>query len=117
MENQRTTALLELDISVAFDTLDFNTLFDRLRLDFGHGGAALDWLRSSLIGRTQHVGVSTSRSSPVKCLSGFAQGTVAVRDIHLSSQQRRCSTSHSSAPVCRRQAALRHLAPVRRFTF
>jgi Reverse transcriptase (RNA-dependent DNA polymerase) len=38
IENQRTTILLALDISAAFDTIDFSTLFDRLRLDFGLGG-------------------------------------------------------------------------------
>jgi len=74
MENQRTTVLLALDISAAFDTIDFNTLFDRLRLDFGLGSVALDWLRSFLIGRTQYVGVGISRTSPVTCLSGVPQG-------------------------------------------
>jgi len=76
MENQRTTVLLVLDISAAFDTIDFSTLFDRLRLDFGLGGVALDWLRSFLIGRTQYVGVGTSRSSPATCLSGVPKGSV-----------------------------------------
>jgi Reverse transcriptase (RNA-dependent DNA polymerase) len=76
IENQRTTVLLALDISAAFDTIDFSTLFDRQRLDFGLGGVALDWLRSSLFGRTKYVGIGTSRSPPVTCLSGVPQGRV-----------------------------------------
>ena len=59
IENQRTTVLLALDISVAFDTIDISILFDRLGLDFGLGGVASDWLRSFLTGRTQYVGVGT----------------------------------------------------------
>jgi Reverse transcriptase (RNA-dependent DNA polymerase) len=76
IENQRTTVLLALDISAAFDTIDFSILCDRLRLDFGLGGVALDWLHSFLIGRTQYVGAGTSRSSPVTCLSVVPQGSV-----------------------------------------
>jgi len=42
MDNQRTTVgfLLALDISAAFDVIDFTSLFDRL--DIGLGGVALD---------------------------------------------------------------------------
>jgi exonuclease III len=76
IEKQKTTALLALDISAAFDTIDFATLSDRLRTDFGIGGFALDWLRSFLIGRTQYVGVGSARSTPVMCMSGVPQGSV-----------------------------------------
>ena len=76
IENQRTTVLLALDISAAFDTIDFSILSERLRLDFGLGGFVLDWLRSFLIGRTQYVGVGSSQSTPVMCLSGVPQGSV-----------------------------------------
>jgi hypothetical protein len=76
IDNQRTTVLLALDISAAFDTIDFSVLADRLKLDFGINGVALDWLLSFLIGRTQYVGVGSSRSTSVECLSGVPQGSV-----------------------------------------
>jgi len=62
---------------VAFNIIiDFCTLSDCLRLDFGVGGFALDWLRSFLIGRTQYVGVGSFQSTAVTCLSGVSQGSV-----------------------------------------
>jgi hypothetical protein len=76
MDDQRTTVLLALDISAAFDTIDFVVLADRLKSDFGIDGVALEWLLSFLIGRTQYVGVGSSRSTPVVCLSGVPQGSV-----------------------------------------
>ena len=76
IDNQRATVLLALDISAAFDTIDFNVLADRLKVDFGIDGVALEWLLSFLIGRTQYVGVGSSRSTPVRCLSGVPQGSV-----------------------------------------
>ena len=45
-------------------------------VDFGIDGVALEWLLSFLIGRTQYVGVGSSRSTPVVCLSGVPQGSV-----------------------------------------
>lgn len=73
---QQTTVLLALDISAAFDTIDFSTLASRLMMDFGIGGTALGWLRSFVTDRTQYVGVGTTRSAPVACLSGVPQGSV-----------------------------------------
>ena len=76
IDNQRVTVLLALDISAAFDTIDFGVLADRLKVDFGIDGVALEWLLSFLIGRTQYVGVGSSHSTPVACLSGVPQGSV-----------------------------------------
>jgi len=76
IDNQRVTVLLALDISAAFDTIDFGVLADRLKVDFGIDGVALEWLLSFLIDRTQYVGVGSSRSAPTVCLSGVPQGSV-----------------------------------------
>lgn len=75
-DTQQTTVLLALDISAAFDTIDFSTLVDRLSTDFGIGGSALGWLHSFVSDRTQYVGVGISRSAPVLCPSGVPQGSV-----------------------------------------
>jgi hypothetical protein len=73
---QQATVLLALDISAAFDTIDFGILTDRLRTDFGIGGLALGWLLSFVTDRMQYVGVGTARSASVTCLSGVPQGSV-----------------------------------------
>ena len=44
-----------LDLSAAFDTVDYDILFHRLESDFGVVGPALSWLKSYLQGRKQAV--------------------------------------------------------------
>jgi len=53
--NQCLTVLFALDISAAFDTINFDVLADRLKVDFGINGVALEWLLSFLIDRTHYV--------------------------------------------------------------
>ena len=76
MCDQKTTALLALDISAAFDSIDLHILLERCRKDFGVNGIALRWLTSFITGRTQHIGVGAARSASVSCLSGVPQGSV-----------------------------------------
>src|SRR6218665_1453960 len=52
MDNKSCSLLLSLDISVAFDMLDIDTLLSRLHLDFGITGVASAWLCSYL---TDHL--------------------------------------------------------------
>jgi len=63
--------------------IDFNTLFDHLRLDFGLGGFALDWLRSFLVDRTRFIPVNISDVS-VQCPSRKCAWSVLVCDVHFS---------------------------------
>jgi len=44
-----------LDLLAAFDTIDKLILINRLSCMFCIRGAALEWFRSYLIGRTEHV--------------------------------------------------------------
>jgi len=76
IDNQRVTVLLALDISAAFDTITFDVLADRLKVDFGIDGVALEWLLSFLIDQIQYVTVGSSRSTPIACLSGVPRGNV-----------------------------------------
>ena len=62
-DEQSPTALLSLDISAAFDTIDHDILLRRLSRDFGIASSALNWLESFVSDRTQYVGVSCARSS------------------------------------------------------
>ena len=70
------TALVLLDLSAAFDTIDHSILMTRLANNFGVTGTALSLLSSYLSGRAQSVpiGNTTSPSSPL--ISGVPQGSV-----------------------------------------
>ena len=70
------TVLLSLDISAAFDAVDHSILCRRAEADFGLHGAALDWLRSFIVDRSQYVAVGTERSTTTRCETGIGQGTV-----------------------------------------
>ena len=48
---KKITALVGLDISAAFDSIDHDVLASRLESQFGVVGAASSWLRSYLRGR------------------------------------------------------------------
>jgi len=70
------TVLLSLDISAAFDAVDHSILCQRAEADFGLCDAALDWLRSFVVDRSQYVAVGTERSATTRCETGIGQGTV-----------------------------------------
>ena len=53
--DQKTTALLALDISAAFDSIDLNILLERCRKDFGVKGIALNCLTSFITCRIRLV--------------------------------------------------------------
>ena len=60
-----TTALLLLDLSAAFDTIDHNILTHRLRHWFGISSTALNLLSAFLSDRFQTVITPASKSNPV----------------------------------------------------
>lgn len=69
-------ALVLLDLSAAFDTVDHDILLQRLRTSFGINHTALKWFKSYLTGRTQYVRRGSSRSTTVCLLCGVPQGSV-----------------------------------------
>jgi hypothetical protein len=70
------SALLLLDLSAAFDTVDHRILIERMATAFGVSGSALNWFRSYLFGRTQSVKVLGVTSLPVHLPFGVPQGSV-----------------------------------------
>ena len=70
-------ALMLLDLSSAFDTVDHDILTSVLRRRFGVDGPALDFLSDFLSGRSQVVRVGTSESDAVTLHFGVPhQGSV-----------------------------------------
>lgn len=73
---RKAAALVLLDLSAAFDTIDHAVLLERLREDFGIEATALQWFESYLNDRRQAV-VINGKLSPETTLSyGVPQGSV-----------------------------------------
>ena len=76
IDKQQVSALVLLDLSAAFDTIDHQILLTRLNTTFGLSDAALSVLSSYLIGRTQQVTVSSEFSASSTLTTGVPQGSV-----------------------------------------
>ena len=68
--------LILLDYSAAFDTINHDTLFSRLKNDYGIGGSVLKWCISYLEHRKQAVVIDNTVSDPIALLYGTPQGSV-----------------------------------------
>jgi len=66
-------ALALLDLSAAFDMVDYNILLQRQQTSYGINSSALQWFRSYLVGRTQHVRRGATISSAVHLVCGVPQ--------------------------------------------
>ena len=69
-------ALILLDLSAAFDTVDYEILLQRLQTTYGISDVAHRWFRSYLLGRSQYVRIGTSCSSVIDLICGVPQGSV-----------------------------------------
>jgi hypothetical protein len=69
-------ALILLDLSAAFDTLDHDVFLKRARNTLGITGQALEWLRSYFQHRTQAVTVGDATSRDAELKYGVPQGSV-----------------------------------------
>ena len=76
MHNKQMVALVLLDLSAAFDTIDHGILFNRLEHRFGVVGNALEWFKSYLCNRSQKVMVSGYTSDQINLNFGVPQGSV-----------------------------------------
>ena len=81
MDNQRSTCLVFLDLSAAFDTLDHVTLLNHLEKRFKITGIVLEWIESYLSDRSQAVVLKnedgeTVMSNKIRLSMGVPQGSV-----------------------------------------
>ena len=72
----KSSILVLLDMSAAFDTIDHSILINRLRERVGITGRALDWFSSYLTGRNFTVAVGTHVSNSAPLSFGVPQGSV-----------------------------------------
>ena len=75
MEKKQVTALIAIDLSAAFDTVDHDILIDVLQKQYGLGGLALNWVDSYLRPRSCKVCVNTTMSSPRQLQCCVPQGS------------------------------------------
>ena len=80
-----TTALVLLDLSAAFDTIDHSTLLGCLQNWFGVGGSVLKWFTTYLMDRYQSVKIGSTLSDVCKLLFGVP-GSFVVLIVHYPPQ-------------------------------
>ena len=63
LDEKGKVVLVMLDLSSAFDTINHDTLMDRLQHSVGITDSALSWLHSYIIERYQRVAVDSATSA------------------------------------------------------
>src|SRR6476469_5797948 len=76
INRQKVSALVLLDLSAAFDTIDHNILLSRLSSHFGITGSALNLLTSYLTNRSMSVVINSTLSPSSSVNIGVPQGSV-----------------------------------------
>ena len=76
VDARESTVILAPDISSAFETICHVKLLDRLRIDFGICGVALEWIASYLADLQQYVKIGQHSSTTRRLDLGMPQGSV-----------------------------------------
>jgi len=76
VDSKLVTALVLLDLSSAFDTVDHSTLLTVLDRRFGVRESAMDWFSSYLSDRTQTFCANGMMSEPIPVTCSVPQGSV-----------------------------------------
>uniref|UniRef100_A0A672ZSA2 Reverse transcriptase domain-containing protein n=1 Tax=Sphaeramia orbicularis TaxID=375764 RepID=A0A672ZSA2_9TELE len=75
-DSGKSTVLVLLDLSSAFDTVDHTIMIERLRDLVGMSGPVLDWFSSYLTSRSFTVSINNFQSDSADLLCGVPQGSV-----------------------------------------
>ena len=75
MEKQEVSALIAIDLSAAFDTVDHDILLDVLNSQYGVSDSALSWIESYLRPRSCRVSVNSALSTPHILQCSVPQGS------------------------------------------
>ena len=109
-------ALILLDLSSAFDTVDHDCLLSILRNLFSVDGSATLWFQSYLPERTQTFTASGSQSSPIELQCSVPQGSV-VGPIQFTAYMEdvqdlfdRHRVSYTDVSSCHEEAGCKRLA-------
>ena len=65
-----------LDLSAAFDTIDYAHLFKLLQDEYSVRGTALAWFRTYMEDRNYHVQIDSTTSEHIPLQCGVPQGSV-----------------------------------------
>ena len=76
INKQKVSALVLLDLSAAFDTIDHKILLSRLSSFYGLSSTALNLIASYLLNRTQSVSIESHSTPPSSIFTGIPQGSV-----------------------------------------
>ena len=63
-----------MDLSAAFNTVDYDVLLKRLEATHGINGAPLNWMKSYIANQVLVIVVNSSKSSMVRLSCGVPQG-------------------------------------------
>src|SRR5207245_2881584 len=98
IDQQKVSALVLLDLSAAFDTIDHQILLARLTSNFGITGSAFSLISSYLLNRTQSVTIQshTSPSSPLLSSSWLSVNPSKTEYLLLGNPQQRSKLVSSS---------------------
>ena len=75
MDRKELTALVLLDLSKAFDSIDHLLLLTKLRA-LGISKGTVEWFKSYLSGRIQVVRIGSTLSEPLPVTHGVSQGSI-----------------------------------------
>jgi hypothetical protein len=95
---QKVSALVLLDLSSAFDTIDHNVLLSRLHSTYGFSGSALSLLSSFLSDRSQFVSIQNHSSHSIPLNTGVSQGSV-LGPLHFSLYTSPITNTFTDSPV------------------
>ena len=84
MENKYVTAMITIDLSVAFDTFDHDILLNTLHCKFGISNNAIEWVNSYLRPRSCKVNIKNNYSTERQLSFSVPQDSVAEPVLYLA---------------------------------